>query len=99
MARGRRRYLVAYDIREDKRLRRVHKTMKGYGWAMQYSVFICDLDAMELYAMRTDLAAIMNHSIDSVAIIDLGHPKERGVHCFSFMGLAPSLPTTGPVIL
>jgi CRISPR-associated protein Cas2 len=99
MPHGRRRYLVAYDIREDKRLRRVHKTMKAYGWAMQYSVFICDLDSMELLAMKTDLGAIINHSIDSVAMIDLGDPKERGVQCFSFMGFAPALPSSGPVVL
>ncbi|MGH8870665.1 MAG: CRISPR-associated endonuclease Cas2 [Acidimicrobiia bacterium] len=99
MARGRRRYLVAYDIREDRRLRRVHKTMKGYGWAMQYSVFICDLDMMELIALRMDLGAIISHTVDSVAIIDLGDPTERGVQCFSFMGMATPLPTSGPVII
>lgn len=99
MPRGRRRYLVAYDIREDRRLRRVHRTMKGYGWSMQYSVFICDLDAMELTAMRMDLSGIIDHRVDSVAVIDLGDPEERGVQCFSFMGFAPELPTSGPVVL
>ena len=64
----RRRYLVAYDIREDKRLRRVHKTMKGYGWSLQYSVFICDLDTMELLAMRSDLG---RH-----------HPPCARLHCY-----------------
>jgi CRISPR-associated protein Cas2 len=99
MPKGRRRYLVAYDIREDKRLRQVHRTMKGYGWAMQYSVFICDLDAMELMAMRMDLGILIHHSVDSIAIIDLGEPHERGRQCFSFMGAAPALPQAGPVIL
>lgn len=99
MSHGRRRYLVAYDIRDDKRLRRIHKTMKGYGWSMQYSVFICDLDAIELTAMKTDLAQIMHHAADSIAIVDLGLPDERGRTSFSFMGVAPALPTTGPVII
>ncbi len=99
MARGRHRYLVAYDIREARRLRRVHRTMKGYGWAMQYSVFICDLDPMELTAMRSDLSAIIDHRADSVAAVDLGEPEERGVECFSFLGQVPSLPSSGPVIL
>ena len=31
----RRCYLVCYDIRDPKRLRRVHKTMKGYGESWQ----------------------------------------------------------------
>ena len=95
----RKRYLVAYDIREDKRLRRVHKTMKGYGWALQYSVFVCDLDAMELLAMRTDLGETIHHALDSIAIVDLGPPDGRGSDCFHFMGVANRLPTSGPVII
>ena len=99
MAGRRKRYLVAYDIREDKRLRRVHKTMKGYGWSLQYSVFICDLDIMELLAMKTDLGEIIHHGLDSIAIVDLGAPDERGSRCFSFMGVTAPLPNTGPVIV
>jgi CRISPR-associated protein Cas2 len=33
--------LVCYDICEPKRLRRVHKVMKGFGEPWQYSVFFC----------------------------------------------------------
>ncbi|MGI8517052.1 MAG: CRISPR-associated endonuclease Cas2 [Acidimicrobiia bacterium] len=99
MSQGRRRYLVGYDIREDKRLRQVHKTMKGFGWAMQYSVFICDLDAMELVRMKLKLGDLINHAVDSVAVVDLGDPRDRGVKCFFFMGAKPDLPVTGPVIL
>lgn len=96
---SRRRYLVAYDIRDDKRLRLVYKTMKGYGWRMQYSVFICDLDRIELLSLKTDLGAIIHHAVDSIAIIDLGSPHERGSDCFQFMGAADGLPESGPVIL
>lgn len=99
MAIDRKRYLVAYDIRDDKRLRRVHKAMKGYGWPMQYSVFVCDLDAMELTAMRTDLGKLIHHANDSIAMIDLGEPGERGRRCFTFMGIAPELPHSGPVVI
>ena len=60
MGSGRKRYLLAYDIRDSKRLRQVHKIMKSFGWPMQYSVFICDLDAMELTALRTELAATIH---------------------------------------
>lgn len=96
---GRHRYIVAYDIRNDKRLRRVHKTVKAYGWPMQYSVFICDLDRIELFELETDLAHVIHHGEDSIAIIDLGEPAERGRHCFSFMGATPVLPTSGPTII
>lgn len=99
MSQGRKRFLVAYDIRDAKRLRKVHKTMVGYGWSMQYSVFICDLDAMELLSMKTDLGEIIHHVEDSVAMIDIGDPTQRGKDCFQFMGVAVPLPTSGPVIL
>jgi len=91
--------VVAYDIRDDERLRRVHKVVKGFGWPMQYSVFICDLDAIELYDLQGRLGQVIHHGMDSVAFIDLGDPRERGRQCFEFMGAAPRLPTDGPVVI
>ena len=96
---NRKRYLVAYDIREDKRLRLVYKTMRGYGWRLQYSVFICDLDSIELIMMKSDLGEIIHHGSDSIAIIDLGSPNERGSDCFQFMGTNIALPDSGPIVV
>lgn len=96
---GRRRFLVCYDIRDPKRLRQVHKTMKGFGWPMQYSVFICDLDRQEYLEMESRLGCVIHHGVDAIAMIDLGEPVERGRKCFSFMGQMPALPTSGPVII
>ena len=62
-------------------------------------MFICDLDTMELLAMRTDLGDIIHHTLDSIAIVDLGAPEERGSECFQFMGAASRLPASGPVII
>jgi CRISPR-associated protein Cas2 len=44
---ARRRYLVAYDIRDDRRLRQIASCMEGYGERIQYSVFVCDLSDQE----------------------------------------------------
>jgi CRISPR-associated protein Cas2 len=71
---ARQRYLVAYDIRDPVRLRRVHATMRGYGFALQYSVFICDLDFVEKVGLRVDLGDIINAGCDSVALVRLGDP-------------------------
>ena len=38
-------YIVAYDIADPKRWRRVFKVMKGYGHWLQLSVFQCRLTA------------------------------------------------------
>lgn len=95
------RYLIAYDIRHDRRLREVHAIAKKFGHALQYSVFICDLDEREKYAMRLELAQVLNHVVDSVVFVNLGDPSSRGTECFEFMaaGGRADLPNGGPVIL
>ncbi|MGH9172412.1 MAG: CRISPR-associated endonuclease Cas2 [Acidimicrobiales bacterium] len=96
---ARTRYLVSYDIRDDKRLRRVHASMKGFGWAMQYSVFVCDLDEVEVLDLKRNIGEIINARVDSIAIVRLGSPQERGRSCFEFMGVPPYLPRAGAVVL
>lgn len=95
----RRRYLVAYDIRDPTRLRAVFRAMKEYGEHLQYSVFICDLDGMEKPAMLLHLGNLIKHSEDSVVIVDLGVAQERGKLCFEFMGTHRPLPGGGSVIV
>lgn len=95
----RRRYLVAYDIREPRRLRAVHAAMKGFGEPLQYSVFLCDLDGMEKIVMRQELSKIINHNDDRVAVVDLGESQGRGMDCFEFLGQQGVLPDDGPTIV
>ena len=95
----RHRYLVTYDIRDPGRLRAIHRSLKGYGWSMQLSVFVCDLDVAEVFRLKGDLQDIIDRTVDSVAVIDLGLPEERGRRCFDFLGVRPALPRSGPVIL
>lgn len=96
---ARRRYLVAYDIREPKRLRAVHATMKSFGYALQYSVFICDLDRSEKIHLRQALGGVIHHVQDSIVVVDLGDAKMRGTECFEFMGTVLPLPRQGPRIV
>ena len=99
MAAGRTRYLVSYDISDPKRLRKVHKTVKDFGWPMQYSVFVCDLDPVEMVLLKQEMSSIIHHGEDSVAFVNLGPPVNRGRECFDFMGLRTELPTSGPTII
>lgn len=62
------RYLLAYDVRHARRLRRVHTVAKAYGDSLQYSVFVCDLTRAELVGLKTKLLEEMNPSEDSVGI-------------------------------
>ncbi len=94
---ARRRYLVAYDIRQDRRLRSVAGCMERYGDRIQYSVFVCDLSDQELVMLRTDIEAIIRVSEDSIMIVDLG-PTDS-VSRFVFLGRHEDLPDGNAVIL
>lgn len=99
MSTQRHRFLVAYDVRQPKRLRKVFAAMKGFGEHLQYSVFLCDLRDAEKSQMFIVLAGLINHSEDSIAVVDLGVADDRGRLCVEFLGTHPPLPKGGPVIV
>ncbi len=68
----RNRYLIAYDIADDKRRNRIFKTLMGNGDHVQFSVFLCDLNDVELARLRRDLSEHVNHRHDQVIVLDLG---------------------------
>ncbi|WP_396214696.1 CRISPR-associated endonuclease Cas2 [Gemmatimonas sp.] len=68
----RRRYLVTYDVADAKRLRRTYKAMHGFGDPVQYSVFLCDLSAVEKQLLLERLHSLLNWGHDRVLIVDLG---------------------------
>ena len=53
----RRRYLVAYDVADAKRLKKTHRTMHGFGDPLQYSLFLCALSAIEKQLVGCPLPA------------------------------------------
>ena len=94
---ARRRYLVAYDIRDDRRLRGIAGCMEGYGTRVQYSVFVCDLSDREKVLMRGDIEGLMKTSEDSVMVIDLGQAGDSSR--FLFLGHHEKLPTATAVVI
>jgi CRISPR-associated protein Cas2 len=68
----RRRYLIAYDVSDDKRRTGVFKTLESNGDHVQYSVFVCDLNARELAELKGRLAGLINLRQDQVLILDMG---------------------------
>ncbi|MCW2952789.1 MAG: hypothetical protein JWQ48_1959 [Conexibacter sp.] len=92
------RYLLAYDIRDQRRLRRVHRVATDFGEPLQYSLFVCDLTQVELSRFKSALLDEMKTTEDSVSIFDLGAPAGRGVKCIEFIGRRRKLPTDEPAI-
>lgn len=65
-------YVVAYDISDQRRWRRVFKTMHGYGRWLQLSVFHCRLDGSRRIEMAAAIESIIDRDADHVVILDLG---------------------------
>lgn len=95
----RRYYLVTYDIADPKRLRRVFKTMKGFGAHLQLSVFQCDLPEIDLVRMKAALTEIIHHTEDQVLIIDLGATESNPVKRMESLGLKAEMEERRPRVL
>lgn len=65
-------YIVAYDIGDPKRWRRIFKLMHGYGEWLQLSVFQCRLSARRHAELVATLDEIIHHKNDHVVMLDLG---------------------------
>ncbi len=79
-------YLVAYDICDGKRLRRVYKAMRGYGDHLQFSVFRCELSDRERAEMLSELGGLIAHDEDQVLVIDIGPADGRANLVFESIG-------------
>ncbi|MBE3590569.1 MAG: CRISPR-associated endonuclease Cas2 [Firmicutes bacterium] len=81
-------YLVAYDIADEKRLRAVHKTVKGFGEPLQYSVFLCALNEVQLARLKARLLDVIYARADQVLFVRLGPAQLRSLtsHRFSVLG-------------
>jgi CRISPR-associated protein Cas2 len=91
-------FIVSYDISDPKRLRAVFKTMKGWGDHLQLSVFRCDLNPRELVELRSELASIIDHSVDQVLFVDVGPADGRAPTSFNTLG-RPTPPTLRTAIV
>jgi CRISPR-associated protein Cas2 len=63
-------WLVSYDVRDDKRLRRCARHMEGYGHRVQYSVFRCWMTSREAERLRWELTELLDRE-DEVLLIPL----------------------------
>ncbi len=82
----RNRFIVAYDISDAKRLRRIFKKMNGFGEPLQYSVFACDLSRKERVLLEEALTEIINLREDRIIIIDIGSCDGRAGGALKTLG-------------
>ena len=86
----RRCYLVCYDVRDPKRLRRTHTLMKAHGEPWQYSVFYCTLKRIDRVRLENELRDILNLKEGQVLIVDLGSNEDAARQAATVLG--PALP-------
>lgn len=92
-------YLVCYDIRNPRRLRRVNQVMKGYGEPWQYSVFFCRLKDIDRVRLQTDLRKEMNLRKDQTIIFDLGADEHKAREAACVIGLPLPKPDGTTVVV
>lgn len=92
-------FLVTYDIMDPKRWQRVHRTMKGFGESLQYSVFVCELTDTQRVRMLTALAELIQTDQDRVLIVDLGPAKGSASDRVTFLGRQEPLPERSATIV
>ena len=65
-------YLCTYDVADDKRRTRLFNLLKDHGEHVQYSVFLCDLTAMERAGLARRGQELLNQDKDQLLIIRVG---------------------------
>lgn len=80
------RFLLCYDVRDDKRLRKAARVAEAFGYRLQYSVFLCDLNDVERVRLEGDLRRTLDLSADSVMLVDLGPAGTSSERRFRWLG-------------
>ncbi len=80
-----------YDIRDPKRLRRIHDIAVDFGERLQYSVYVCDLTRQQLVGFRARIRETMNLHEDSISIFDLGPAAGRSARRVEHLGRRPAV--------
>lgn len=65
-------FLIAYDVRNSKRLRHVHQVLKDFASGGQKSAFECYLSLAERKELLLRVAQVMDGDEDSLLLIRLG---------------------------
>ncbi len=95
---SRRRFLVTYDITDDRRRTRTFRTLQDFGEHIQFSVFLCDLNDRERIDLRGRLEDIIKQTEDQILTVDLGLADREIDQTISSIGIDFALPSRVSVI-
>ncbi len=92
-------YIICYDIRHPRRLGRIHRFMRKFATALQYSVFLFTGTARQLQQHMAELESLMDKREDDIRSYPI---PEHGVRLCLGQGILPmgihwsSLPVPSP---
>ncbi len=72
-------YVIAYDIRDDRRRLRMARCLAAYGQRVQYSVFEAYLSRSDFLTLLYEIREIMDVEEDRVAIYPLYEPCRQRI--------------------
>jgi CRISPR-associated protein Cas2 len=93
------RYVIAYDVTDDRRRDRLAKCLERQGDRVQYSVFIVDACPARMERLKNEVSSIILAVQDSALFCDLGltHNVDRGR--FAFLGRSRQLMSNNSVVI
>jgi CRISPR-associated protein Cas2 len=90
-------YLVAYDIPDDKRRKKISDVLEGYGSRVQYSVFECVLNQKQYKEMRTRLKKIFKDEEDNLRFYPISQHTLNQLETWG-VGSSPTQPPQSIII-
>lgn len=66
-------YLITYDIRNPKRLQRLHRYLRTQGYALQESVFAWQGDQIAVAQLKRKLVTLIRPQVDDLRLYRLPH--------------------------
>ena len=74
-----RNWLIAYDIADPRRLKRVHRFLCAHAVPVQYSVFVTRASPMRLGVLRVSLEELIDSRKDDVRVYPVPEPANLSV--------------------
>lgn len=84
-------HLIAYDIADPRRLRRVERLLAAAGQRVHNSLFVVDVDTAQLQALHQRLARLIDPAADTVCTSPWCQADQRAARHFG-TSTAPELP-------
>ena len=94
-----RRFVIAYDIVDDRRRSRVAKCLQSYGVRVQFSVFLVDTRPAKLMRLLALLDDRIESSEDSVMVCDLGPVHALTTSTLLYLGNSRAEPPRQSIII